>query len=83
VVASAQPIVEGEVRELVRRRKLDPVLERQATRRLVDMVLSDYLDRAAMSALPPLGDTAAAGRTVFDEVASFGALQRYLNALAA
>ena len=52
-VASAQSIVEGEVRELVRRRQLDPVLEPEATRRLVDEVLLDYLDRAAMSALPP------------------------------
>jgi pilus assembly protein CpaF len=79
VVASAQSIVEGEVRELVRRRQLDPVLEPEATRRLVDEVLSDYLDRAAMSALPPLGDTAAAARTVFDQVAGFGPLQQYLD----
>jgi pilus assembly protein CpaF len=79
VVASAQSIVEGEVRELVRRRQLDPVLEPEATRRLVDEVLSDYLDRAAMSALPPLGDTDAAARTVFDQVAGFGVLQRYLD----
>jgi pilus assembly protein CpaF len=78
-VASAQSIVEGEVRELVRRRQLDPVLEPEATRRLVDEVLSDYLDRAAMSALPPLGDSAAAARTVFDQVAGFGALQQYLD----
>jgi hypothetical protein len=52
-VASAQSIVEGEVRELVRRPQLDPVLEPETTR-LVDEVLLDYLDRAAMSALPPL-----------------------------
>ena len=79
MVASAQSIVEGEVRELVRRRQLDPVLEPEATRRLVDEVLSDYLDRAAMSALPPLGDTAAAARMVFDQVAGFGPLQQYFD----
>ena len=76
---SAQSIVEGEVRELVRRRQLDPVLEPEATRRLVDEVLTDYLDRAAMSALPPLGDAAAAARTVFDQVAGFGPLQQYFD----
>jgi pilus assembly protein CpaF len=78
-VASAQSIVEGEVRELVRRRQLDPVLEPEATRRLVDEVLSDYLDRAAMSVLPPLGDAEAAARTVFDQVAGFGPLQQYFD----
>lgn len=78
-MASAQAIVEGEVRELVRRRQLDPVLEPEATRRLVDEVLSDYLDRAAMSALPPLGDADAAARTVFDQVAGFGPLQQYFD----
>ncbi|HEX8767448.1 MAG TPA: ATPase, T2SS/T4P/T4SS family, partial [Jatrophihabitans sp.] len=66
-------------RELVRRRQLDPVLEPEATRRLVDEVLSDYLDRAAMSALPPLGDAEAAARTVFDQVAGFGPLQQYFD----
>jgi pilus assembly protein CpaF len=78
-VPSAQSIVEGEVRELVRRRQLDPVLEPEATRRLVDEVLSDYLDRAAMSALPPLGDAEAAARSVFDQVAGFGPLQQYFD----
>jgi pilus assembly protein CpaF len=78
-VPSAQSIVEGEVRELVRRRQLDPVLEPEETRRLVDEVLSDYLDRAAMSALPPLGDADAAARTVFDQVAGFGPLQQYFD----
>ncbi len=72
-------IVEGEVRELVRRRQLDPVLEPEATRRLVDEVLLDYLDRAAMSTLPPLGDAEAAARTIFDQVAGFGPLQPYFD----
>jgi pilus assembly protein CpaF len=78
-MASGLAIVEGEVRELVRRRQLDPVLEPDATRRLVEEVLSDYLDRAAMSALPPLGDPVAAARRVFDQVAGFGPLQRYFD----
>ena len=55
------------------------MLEPEATRRLVDEVLLDYLDRAAMSALPPLGDPEAAARTVFDQVAGFGPLQQYFD----
>ena len=78
-MASALAIVEGEVRELVRRRQLDPVLEPEATRRLVEEVLADYSDRAAVSALPPLGDARATARSVFDQVAGFGSLQRFLD----
>jgi hypothetical protein len=78
-VASALSIVEGEVRELVRRRSLDPILEPDATRRLVDEVVADYLDRALMSQLPPLGDPGAAVRSVFDQVAGFCQLQPYFD----
>ena len=46
--------VEAEVRELVRRRGLDPVEDRVAMRRLVDEVVADYDERALTSALPPL-----------------------------
>jgi len=78
-VSTGLAIIEGEVRELVRRRSLDPVLEPESTRLLVDEVLSDYLDRAAMSELPPLGDADAVARAVFDHVAGFGPLQPYLD----
>ena len=44
-MATARAIVEGEVRELVRRRGIDPVAEPAAVTRLIDEVLSDYLDR--------------------------------------
>jgi hypothetical protein len=78
-VSSAQAIVEGEVRELVRRRSLDPVLEPAVARLLVDDVIADYLDRAAVSVLPPLADPADTARAVFDQVAGFGPLQQYLD----
>src|SRR5436305_10018567 len=72
-------IIEDEVRELVRRRALDPVLEPDATRRLVEEVVADYLDRAAVSTLPPLPDPLQTARTVFDEVAGFGQLQQFFD----
>ena len=72
-------IIEDEVRELVRRRALDPVLEPDATRRLVDEVVADYLDRAAVSTLPPLSDPRQAARVVFDEIAGFGQLQQFFD----
>ena len=71
--------VEAEVRELVRRRGIDPVVERAAVRRLVEEVVADYDERALTSSLPPLGDARAASRSVYDAVAGFGPLQRHLD----
>ena len=55
--------VESEVRELVRRRGIDPVTDRLAVRRLVDEVVADYDERALTSAPSPLGDVRPAACT--------------------
>jgi pilus assembly protein CpaF len=78
-VLSAVDTVESEVRELVRRRGLDPIADRAAVRRLVDEVVTDYDDRALSSSLPPLPDLLTAARAVYDAVAGFGPLQRHLD----
>ena len=71
--------VELEVRELVRRRGIDPLLDRGAVRRLVDEVVADYDERTLTSTLPPLHDVRHAARQVYDAVAGFGPLQRHLD----
>lgn len=78
-MSSGLAIVQGEVRELVRRRSLDPTVEPEAFRRLVAEVIADYQDRSLMSALPPLGDPSAVAGAVFDEVAGFGPLQQFFD----
>ena len=71
--------VEAEVRELARRRGLDPISDRLAMRRLVDEVVSHCDQRALSSALSPLVDSRQAARTVYDAVTGFGPLQRHLD----
>ncbi len=71
--------VEAEVRELVRRRGLDPVEDRAVVRRLVEEVVADYDERSLTSSLPPLVDRPVAARAVYDAVAGFGPLQRHLD----
>ena len=71
--------VEAEVRELVRRRGLDPVEGRSAVRRLVDEVVADYDERTLTSSLTPLTDVLTAARSVYDAVAGYGPLQRHLD----
>ncbi|MBV9099286.1 MAG: CpaF family protein [Frankiaceae bacterium] len=72
-------IVEGEVREQVRSRALDPDVDATAIRRIVDEVVADYSQRRLTRSLPDLGDPATTAREVYDAVAGFGPLQRYLD----
>ena len=76
---SAVSIIDAEVRELVRRRGVDPVIDPGAVRRLVDDVVAEYEDRSVGGGLPALGDAQQAARDVFDAVAGFGPLQRYFD----
>jgi pilus assembly protein CpaF len=78
-IVDAVDVVEDEVRELVRRRGLDPVADSASVRLLVEEVVADYDDRTLTSSLPPILDRRGAVRTVFDAVAGFGPLQRYLD----
>ncbi len=71
--------VEDEVRELVRRRGIDPVTDRATVRSLVDEVVADYDERSLTSNLPPLADPLQAAKAVYDAVAGFGPLQRHLD----
>ncbi|MBC7677853.1 MAG: hypothetical protein H7233_02525 [Pseudorhodobacter sp.] len=78
-MGAAVDTVEAEVRELVRRRGIDPVVDRSEMRRLVEEVVSDYDERTLTSALPPLSDARQAAKAVYDAVAGYGPLQRHLD----
>lgn len=72
-------IVTSEVRELIRRRGLDPTRDPAGVRRLVEEAVGEYDERSLTAALPPLSDVGAATKLVLDEVAGFGPLQAYLD----
>jgi pilus assembly protein CpaF len=78
-IVDAVDVVEDEVRELVRRRGLDPTADSASVRLLVEEVVADYDERTLSSSLPPLVDRRGTIRAVFDSVAGFGPLQRYLD----
>jgi pilus assembly protein CpaF len=75
----ATVIVAEEVRELIRRRGLDPVRDPGGIQRLVQEAVADYEERSLSGALPPLPDTGGAVRQVLDEVAGYGPLQAFLD----
>ena len=78
----SQAIVEDEVRELVRRRGIDPSRDDAGSvARLIDEVLSEYEGRVQASNLPRIDDRQALHKAVLDQVAGFGALQPLIDDL--
>lgn len=71
--------IQSEVRELIRRRGIDPVTDPKAARELVEEVVLHYEERASVSSLPGLSNRNSAKREIFDAVAGFGPLQRFLD----
>jgi len=72
-------VVEREVRELIRRRGLDPVRDPAGVHSLVTAAIADYDERSVLGSVPPLVDPAGVHKQVLDAVAGLGPLQRYLD----
>lgn len=75
----AAALLHTEIRELVRRRGVDPLHDVDSLEALVDEASADYLRRADAGLVPPLPDPDAAGAEVIDSLAGVGPLQRYLD----
>ncbi len=78
--AIAERIIEDEVRELVRRREMDPSGDAvAAVRSLIDDVVADYSERTLTVSMPVLVEPAAVAKAVADRVIGLGPLQRYFD----
>lgn len=75
----AATLLHTEVRELVRRRGIDPLSEPGSLASLVKEASTDYLGRADAGLVPPLPDPEAATAGIVDALAGMGPLQRYLD----
>jgi len=71
-------ILESEVRELIRRRGLDPGRDAAGVHDLVHEALTDYDVRSGRGVVPVI-DPAFATKAVLDAVVGFGPLQQYLD----
>ncbi|MFV0426952.1 MAG: CpaF family protein [Beutenbergiaceae bacterium] len=72
-------ILESEVRELIRRRGLDPSRDPDATRSLIADAVADYDERALLGRVPRLVDLQGAAKAMHDAVVGLGPLQGYLD----
>ena len=77
--ATALQLLEDDVRELVRRRRLDPARDEPEVRSLIGEVLDDYDERSLVGGLVPLTDRKEAHRLLMESVTGFGPLQAYLD----
>ncbi|MBW3068231.1 MULTISPECIES: ATPase, T2SS/T4P/T4SS family [unclassified Actinomyces] len=75
----AAALLHSEIRELVRRRGIDPLTDTPALEALVAEASADYVARADAGLVPPLPDPEAAGARAVDALAGLGPLQRYLD----
>jgi pilus assembly protein CpaF len=71
--------IESDVRDLIRRSDLDPLLDVHEIRRVVREAVADYDDRSINGGMPRLDDLDAAIRSILDSVAGYGPLQQYLD----
>ena len=72
-------ILESEVRELIRRRGIDPLRDTVGVRELVAEAVADYDSRSLLGGVPPLADRDAAVKSLLDTIAGLGPLQRFLD----
>lgn len=78
-MAEGVAILETEVRELIRRRGLDPSVDGEATRVLIADAVADYDERALLGRVPRLPDPDEATKALHDAVVGLGPLQKYLD----
>ena len=77
--AEAVSAIEGEVRDLIKKRGVDPMKDLATVLALVDEAFRSWEERALVGAVAPVADKKAATRSVLDSVAGFGPLQRYFD----
>lgn len=78
-MADGVGLLEREVRELIRRRGLDPMRDNGGIHDLIAEAVADYDDRALVGLVPQLPDLRAAAKAVHDAVVGLGPLQPYLD----
>ncbi len=77
---AAERIIEHEVRELVRRRGIDPGDgDGGGVRSLIEEVIADYAERSLTASMPPLAEPATVAKAVADRVIGLGPLQPYFD----
>ncbi|HET7326149.1 MAG TPA: ATPase, T2SS/T4P/T4SS family [Nocardioidaceae bacterium] len=76
---STVDLLDAQVRDVVRRQAVDPLIDRAAVHRIAEQVVADHDRHSLTGAVPPIDDQTAVLDELLARVAGFGALQRYLD----
>ena len=71
--------LEADVRELIRRRRIDPARDDAEVRHLIREVLDEYDEGVLIEGRVPLADRQETHRLLLESVTGFGPLQPYLD----
>lgn len=71
--------LDAQVRDLVRRQAVDPLLDTEAVRRIVEQIVAEHDRQSLTGAVAPLDDQARMHEELLARVAGFGPLQPYLD----
>ncbi len=71
--------IEDQVRDLIRRKGVDPIRDVDAVAVLVDDALRAWDERALVGKVAPVADRALTAKSVMDAVAGLGPLQQYMD----
>ncbi|WP_154793156.1 CpaF family protein [Occultella kanbiaonis] len=72
-------LLEEEVRELIRRRGLDPERDDVGVRGLIAAAVADYEERSLLGLVPRLDDLDLTTKSLHDVISGLGPLQQYLD----
>ena len=76
---AAMDVLEDDVRELIRRRRLDPTRDDLEVRSLIGEVLDEYESRTLLTGASQVKDRTEAQRLLMEAVTGLGPLQPYLD----
>jgi pilus assembly protein CpaF len=72
-------LLDAQVREVVRRDAVDPLVDPGSVRRIAERVVSEHDQRSLTGAVAPVEDQCVVVEELLARVAGFGPLQRYLD----
>ncbi|MGV3103004.1 CpaF family protein [Rothia sp. 32237D007AR] len=78
-IAHAEELIEADVRDLIRRSSLDPLVQQSEAKELIQQAIAEYEHQMLRGAVPRLENADTLMSTLFDKVCGFGEIQQFLD----
>ena len=78
-IAQAEELVEADVRDLIRRSSIDPLVQQVEAKELIQQAIAEYERQMLRGVVPRLENADSLISSLFDKVCGFGEIQQYLD----